>query len=163
MCVSAPLHPFSWAPSAGSMRNCAKQTWGFVSHLHPWLSHSPSHPIGNLKTTEFSDAQCSPIQNRKQPLSLSLRWKTVCLQNVFWASYTHPPCPVTNKTAAKFTSTIFLQSTLISKFKSRNSVINKVNLIIPFMTYQSPHASEMNPTFVGCIFPTFPSRAGCAL
>ena len=99
MCVSAPLHPFSWAPSAGSMRNCAKQTWGFVSHLHPWLSHSPSHPIGNLKTTEFSDAQCSPIQNRKQPLSLSLRWKTVCLQNVFWASYTHPPCPVTNKTS----------------------------------------------------------------
>lgn len=125
--------------------------------LFPITCHWKSKNSWVLKRT------MQPYSKQTESSLSPLRRKTVCLQNVLWTSYTHPPWAVTDKTAAKFTSAIFLQSTLVSKLNSRNSVINKVNLIIPFMTYQSPHASEMNPTFVECIIPTFSSRAGCAL
>lgn len=113
-----PLYaPLARPPSAwSSTHSGAERTWDLTSHLQPWLSCSQSHPTGNLKTAEFSDLQCSPVQNKLKTASLS----PVVEDGEFVFRMYFGPYGMTKNTARKFSSAIFPQSSLVSKLKSRN-------------------------------------------
>lgn len=125
----------------------------------------PPHHFGSLKTTKFSDLHCSPIQNK-----LKRHWKQtllpLCLKKVslssecIWTLSAHLPCGITKNTARKLSPASLLRSTLMSKLEKRNSVIRKVNVIIPCMIrYWSQHPTEMYPwIFLWYLLPTFPEE-----
>lgn len=115
MCVSSPFIPLAGPLLQGARTTqLCKGDLGLyfssvsLAFLFPITSHWKSKNNWVLRRTM---QLCS--KQTKSSLSLSLRCKAVCLQNVLWASHTHPPCAVADKTAMKFTSALFLQSTWI--------------------------------------------------